>query len=197
LLYPGARVFVCIPKTGYVGIGIVKEEAVSVNDFCVEVAGKPTPILTLPLKSAEIGKYAEDPDRSEYLVRIEWLRTKPVEEAIWEKGMFANQNSACKLRNRFTVERLTELFKLEADTSNRQQNIEFPVTVRAQHKGETFYGELLGLEGAVRFGDREYPTPTTAAKVVVTDWKEVNGWDFWRYLNRSNGKWERIGLLRK
>jgi restriction system protein len=78
----------------------------------------------------------------------------------------------------------------------RKLKINFPVTIRAQHKGETFAGELLELKGTVRFRDQEYPTPTTAAKVIVTDWKEVNGWDFWRYRNPSSGNWEKIGKLR-
>ena len=47
-----------------------------------------------------------------------------------------------------------------------------------------------------RLQDKEYQTPTTAAKTIVTDWKEVNGWDFWRYLNPNSGNWEKIGKLR-
>ncbi|WP_306304855.1 hypothetical protein [Piscicoccus intestinalis] len=34
----------------------------------------------------------------------------PAEQAYWEKGMFANQNSACKLRQEFTLERLAQHF---------------------------------------------------------------------------------------
>jgi restriction system protein len=77
-----------------------------------------------------------------------------------------------------------------------RHKINFPVAIQAQHKGQVFTGKLLDLRGSVRFRDQEYPTPTTAAKVIVTDWKEVNGWDFWRYLNPSNGNWEKIGKLR-
>jgi hypothetical protein len=60
-----------------------------------------------------MGEHADDPDRSEYVVKVEWIKTLPVDKAIWEKGMFANQNSACKLRNKFTLERLSALFQLE------------------------------------------------------------------------------------
>lgn len=49
----------------------------------------------------------------EYVVPVEWIETVPVNAAIWEKGMFANQNSACKLRSRFTLERLVPAFGLE------------------------------------------------------------------------------------
>ena len=198
LLYPGARIFVCIPKVGYVGVGIVKEESVRVNEFFVNVDGIQTPILNAPLQSPGMGDHADDPDLSDYFVRVDWIKTKSIENAVWEKGMFANQNSACKLRNKFTVERLTEIFGLEnanADISELKA-IEFPVQIRAQHRGETFYAELLDIKGSVRFEKKEYPTPTSAAKVIVTAWKEVNGWDFWRYLNPSSGEWEKIGKLR-
>jgi len=194
VLLVGGRIFVYIPQAGYVGVGIVKEEAVRVNDFMVEVDGNPTPILQLPHNALEMGEGANDPDLSEYLVRVEWLNTKPMENAFWEKGMFANQNSACKMRNKFTVERLSELFEL--NQSNEQGKVEFPVPIRAIHKGGTYHAELLNIEGVIRIDNKEYHTPTTAAKVIVTDWKEVNGWDFWRYLNPSTGEWEKIGKLR-
>jgi len=194
LLPIGARVFVCIPKVGYVGVGIVKEEVTPINDFMVDADGKLIPILQLPLKAPEMSKDSNDLELSEYLVRVDWVNTKPVDEAVWEKGMFANQNSACKLRNKFTVERLTEIFEL--DQASEQVNIDLPVPIKATHKGETYQAELLNIKGVVRYENKEYQTPTTAAKVIVTDWKEVNGWDFWRYLNPSTGEWEKIGRLR-
>ncbi|WP_145028459.1 hypothetical protein [Paenibacillus sp. Y412MC10] len=60
-------------------------------------------------------KDVDDPDLCEYVVIVEWLKTVPKQEAIWEKGMFANQNSACKLSNQFTIERLAEHFQLEEE----------------------------------------------------------------------------------
>ena len=36
LLTPGARIFACIPKIGYVGVGEVEEAVVPVNEFTVE-----------------------------------------------------------------------------------------------------------------------------------------------------------------
>jgi hypothetical protein len=181
-----------------IGVGIVKEESKRVNEFMVDIDGVQTPILKAPLKAPNMGGTADDPDLSEYLVRVDWIKTKPVKNEVWEKGMFANQKSACKLRNKFTVERLTEIFELEKVNLDvpEQQTIEFPVPIKAQHKGETFNAELLTIKGRVRFEKQEYTTPTTAAKVIVTDWKEVNGWDFWRYLNPSSGEWEKIGKLR-
>jgi hypothetical protein len=56
---------------------------------------------------------ADDPERSEYLVRVEWNKVFPAKEAYWVTGMYANPNSVTKLRNRFTLDRLAERFDLE------------------------------------------------------------------------------------
>jgi hypothetical protein len=112
-LAPGARVFACIPKKGYVGVGTVTESAVRVRDFKVAVDGVEKPILDVgDLEASSMGENADDPELSEYLVRVEWLETLPAQEAFWEKGMYANQNSATKLRNKFTLDRLAEHFGL-------------------------------------------------------------------------------------
>ena len=55
----------------------------------------------------------DDLENSEYLVRVEWIKTIPREEAHWEKGMFAVQHTCCRLRNRFTLEKLVRHFGLE------------------------------------------------------------------------------------
>lgn len=112
-LVPSARVFVCLPKQGYVGVGTVKESAVPVKDFTVEVNGEEKPILNADLEAPKMYENADDPDLSEYLVRVDWLKTLPTDQAIWEKGMYANQNSATKLRSKFTLDRLTEHFGLK------------------------------------------------------------------------------------
>lgn len=114
VLIPGARIFVCIPQTGYVGVGAVRSSAVPVQEFQVEEGGQLVPLLTLPLKAPKMGEGASDPDLSEYVVGVEWEQTLPGSQAIWEKGMFANQNSACKLRDRFTLERLIQRFGLDS-----------------------------------------------------------------------------------
>jgi hypothetical protein len=114
-LFPGARVFVYIPKAGYVGVGMVTETSQRVRDFKVEVDSKTVPILEAPLVARQMGKGADDPELSEYLVRVDWIKTLPREQAIREKGMFANQNSATKLRHQPTLERLIEVFNLDRE----------------------------------------------------------------------------------
>lgn len=113
LLAPGMRVFVCIPGTGYVGYGIVKESAVPVNQFMVTANGQEMPLLNAPLVAPKMADNADNPDLSEYLVKIDWKQCNPRTQAYWEQGMFANQNTACRLRNRFTLEKLYQFFKLE------------------------------------------------------------------------------------
>jgi hypothetical protein len=113
LLFPGSRVFVNIPGTGYVGVGTVKEAVVPVRDFRVNIDGKEVPILNAPLDASKMGENADDLARSEYLVRVEWVCAVPKGEAYWETGLFAIQHTACRMRSRFTIERLTKHFGLD------------------------------------------------------------------------------------
>ena len=114
LLFPGARVCVNVPGSGYVGIGTVVEEVVPVTTFKVEIDGKPVPILEAPLEAKDMGRHVGgDPDRLEYFVRVEWLADVPKEEAYWEPGLFAIQHTACRMRNRFTIERVAKHFGVD------------------------------------------------------------------------------------
>lgn len=99
----GGRVWVCIPKTGYVGVGTVTGEAKAFRDSHVSKNEK----------LLEMG--ADDKEYGEWIVPITWLKTLPKDKAVWEKGMFANQNSACKLRNSFTLETLHKAFKIGSE----------------------------------------------------------------------------------
>lgn len=113
-LFPGARVFVNVPSHGYVGVGKVLATMVPMKDFLVKVGGKEVPITEAPLKSANLGKGDQgDPDKAEYMVRVEWQKTVPLENAYREKGMYGNQNTVTKLRNKFTLERLVKRFEVE------------------------------------------------------------------------------------
>src|SRR5689334_19925053 len=64
--------------------------------------------LPLDVPGAFVGGYhhteADNEETAEYIVPVEWIRTRPREQAIRQKGLFANQNSACELRNRSTLE---------------------------------------------------------------------------------------------
>ena len=112
-LDPGDRVFVNIPEHGYVGVGEVVEEAVPVTEFEVTVEGEDIPILDADMAAESMDKWVGDEEKVERLVRVDWLATRDKENAVWEKGMFANQHTVCKLRNDFTIRRLIERFGLQ------------------------------------------------------------------------------------
>lgn len=121
LLFIGSRIFVNIPKTGYVGVGIVKETAVPVREFKITkniensesaTGAEQIPILDAPLKAPQMNDNADDLDLCEYLVRVEWIKTLPRNKAYWEKGLFAIQHTACRLSSSFTIEKLCQHFNL-------------------------------------------------------------------------------------
>lgn len=109
----GARVFVHVPQQGYVGVGIVKGPAAPADEAVLEVDEVAHKFRSLSLQ----GKYLHpqdggDVDTAEYIVPVQWIDTVALEDAVWRPGMFANQNSACKLRNQFTIDELTRDFRL-------------------------------------------------------------------------------------
>jgi len=114
-LFEGARVWAEIPGAGYVGVGEVIEPAVAIGDFEVSVSGVSTQILQAPVQAQNMQEDADDPELCEYLARVRWLDTRPREQAVWEKGMFANQNVVAKLRQPFTLQRLAEVFNAGAN----------------------------------------------------------------------------------
>lgn len=113
LLSPGDRVWVKIPKTGYVGVGRVTEAVQSANEFKVQTAAGERPILDILTDAERYRASADDPEKAEYFVRVKWLETVPETEAVNEVGLFGNQNTVCQPLTpkwRHTVERLKEHF---------------------------------------------------------------------------------------
>ena len=104
----GGRVSVCLPGTGYVGVGEVIGAAADADHANLIVDGVSRAFRELDLN----GSYLHENGEPEVVVPVRWIATLPVAQAVWAKGMFANQNSACKLRNRFTLDRLAEAFAL-------------------------------------------------------------------------------------
>ncbi|HEY5942829.1 MAG TPA: hypothetical protein VIT89_08225 [Solirubrobacterales bacterium] len=108
-LKPGHRVFVYIPGEGYVGVGEVVEPVQPISEFMVG----DLPILDVPdLQASHMDHNVDDAEKDEYLVRVKWIKTVPREEAFKEPGLFANQNSAVKLRHTQTIRRLEQHFGL-------------------------------------------------------------------------------------
>ncbi len=113
LLSPGDRVWVKIPKTGYVGVGLVKETVQPVNDFKVQTPAGDRPGLEVLQHTKLYKQNANDPEKAEYFVKVEWLDTVPLKNAVNEVGLFGNQNTVCQPTTpkwRHTVERLKTYF---------------------------------------------------------------------------------------
>lgn len=114
MLSPGDLVWVKVPGSGFVGVGRVKESVQSVNDFKVSTPEGDRHCLEVLKTADHLKKYAADPERAEYFVRVEWKETVPEEKAFSEVGLFGNQNTVCQPMTpkwRHTVERLKEFFK--------------------------------------------------------------------------------------
>lgn len=114
LLEPGDRVWVNVPRQGYVGVGRVTGRATPAADFCVtDRLGAERPVLEAATRGNYHAEFVNDPERCEYFVPVKWLHTVPLAQAIRETGFFGNQNTICRPTTpqwRFTVERLKSHF---------------------------------------------------------------------------------------
>lgn len=113
LLSPGDRVWVKIPKKGYVGVGVVVEAVQPGKDFMVQTNSGEQPALTVLKHAERYRATSDDPERAEYFVRVRWLETLPEDKAVNEVGLFGNQNTVCQPRTpkwRHTVDRLKMIF---------------------------------------------------------------------------------------
>ena len=112
-LEPGNRIWVNVPGRGYVGVGKVLEAAKPVAEFSLwDETGVERNIREViqDLPEADVKQ-----DKLEYYVRVEWLDTVRLSDAIKEKGFFGNQNTVAKPKSRkwvHTIERLKSRFNL-------------------------------------------------------------------------------------
>jgi hypothetical protein len=114
LLTPGDRVWVKIPGIGYVGVGIVTEGLQPVTEFKVDTPHGERSCLKVLQHANHYRQHADDPEKAEYFVKINWLDTVPTNNAFNEVGLFGNQNSVCQPSTpkwRHTVERLKTHFQ--------------------------------------------------------------------------------------
>lgn len=109
----GNRIFAHVPGEGYVGVGTVTQEKKPVTEFEVETPTGPKNILEVDLDAPAMDENAEDEAQREYVVGVEWIDDRPLDEAYWETGMYANQNTVTKLRNQFTIDRLYQHFDVD------------------------------------------------------------------------------------
>ena len=113
MLKEGDLIWVRIPKEGYVGVGRVEAGPVQANEFILETEEGPQPALDVLSKADYHASDAEDPEKAEYFVKVNWLETVPSKDAFHEVGFFGNQNSVCRPETpnwRQTTDRLKERF---------------------------------------------------------------------------------------
>jgi hypothetical protein len=108
----GARVFVRVPQVGYVGVGTTTGLAKPFDEATVDREGNSVLLRDQELHSAYRHAETEAQDANEYIVPVSWIKTLPLSQAIHKKGLFGNQNSACKLRQEFTLDYLDQAFAL-------------------------------------------------------------------------------------
>ena len=113
-LASGNRIWVNVPGQGYVGVGKVSESAVPITEFTVrDEHGQDRPIAELineppPVDAPE--------DMLEHYVRVHWIHTVPLSEAVHEKGFFGNQNTVARPKAKkwaHTIDRLKSRFHIQ------------------------------------------------------------------------------------
>jgi hypothetical protein len=113
-LEPGDRIWVNVPGQGYVGVGRVTGEAKPISEFTLpDSNGQERPIKeVVPHTPSDSVPETE----MEYYVKVDWINTVPLNEAIKEKGFFGNQNSVAKPKAKkwiHTIDRLKKRFRVE------------------------------------------------------------------------------------
>jgi len=112
-LQPGDRVWVNIPKTGYVGVGLVQSAVEPASSFMINTDDGEKLAMDVLKFSDWYRENADAPDKSEYFVSVKWLETRSEQEAVSEVGFFGNQNTVCRPtapRWRHTIEKLKRYF---------------------------------------------------------------------------------------
>lgn len=113
LLSPGDRIWVNVPKTGYVGVGRVLEPSQPSSEFMLDTPEGARLAVDIIRDGQRYKDRSENPETAEYFVRVQWLDTVPLSDAMNEVGLFGNQNTVCQPTTpkwRHTVERLKTVF---------------------------------------------------------------------------------------
>ncbi len=109
-LKKGDKIFAYQKAAGYVGYGKVVQEATMVKDFIPE--GSENNILELPLTQPGMSENSDEPELSEWVVGVKWMKTFLRDDAKKFSGVFANPNVVCKLRHQATIDFLKREFSI-------------------------------------------------------------------------------------
>jgi hypothetical protein len=109
-------VFAYVGGAGYVGIGNVTGPMVKLRDLEAHLDGQTVQVIDQPDLPGEILQSAlsDDDDMTEYAVPVKWLATSPASDAVSQRGLFASQVTACKLRDERTINVVTSSFGVES-----------------------------------------------------------------------------------
>jgi hypothetical protein len=104
-------------RHGFVGIGRVKKEAVPVRDFLCRRSGsqKGRHLRTAELKGDRLFHHANNNEKCEYLVTIDWIKQVPQTRAYFKKksGLFTTTHVVASLSNQQdTLSYLQQVFKV-------------------------------------------------------------------------------------
>lgn len=113
LLKPGDRIWVKIPNWGFVGVGRVTGRVQPASAFTVRTARGELPVLEVAKRATYHREFVDDAEKCEYFVPVRWLDAVSRDAAVYEIGLFGNQNSVCRPTTpkwRSTVERLKQRF---------------------------------------------------------------------------------------
>ena len=105
-LSPGDEVFYYQVNNGYLAYGVVTTERQPADEFLLS-DGR---VLTEVLHKPYLTDFADEPDRKAFAVGIDWKKTFGGDNAKSFQGIFANQNTVCKLYSQETVDFLKQEF---------------------------------------------------------------------------------------
>jgi uncharacterized protein len=108
---------------GYVGVGVIVERAVIAKDF--RVNGKRLSELDLTSKRM-MEKNINNPEKSEYLVKVKWKATCETKEAKWIKNgnLFTARMAKASLQNQKpTIDFISSAFKINITNLLKKEDL--------------------------------------------------------------------------
>lgn len=119
-LKPGHRVLAYVGGAGYVGIGEVTGTVRPASEATVKIDGQQIPLTEAPDVYDNFRQRAatDDPNVTEYVVPVDWIATRSVEKAVSERGLFASQVTACKLKDDRTIQIVEDAFEIEPEAGH-------------------------------------------------------------------------------
>jgi len=111
-LKPGDKILVYMKDRGYIGYGVVKEEACMVKDFKLDNGEY---LINQNLTEPNLKHDLHDRNKCEWAVKVKWIKTLDKDNAIQRKGnpLFYNRHIVCKLYDEETYQYLKPIFNLK------------------------------------------------------------------------------------